>query len=136
MSEGPRERSSGGVSTSPDIARKWGRSLPADHVHIVAVPAPSREPLGIHILFAGLLGIDVERLEIDEGTSNRSLGYEQAELLRRVNVALGRRLLDIRTEYRPAVRELLINGALRMRPNFLRRACCRTMPSGAGTSAG
>lgn len=101
----------------PDIARKWGKSLPPDHVHIVAVPPPSREPLGVHILFAGLLGIDVERLEIDEGTSNRSLGYEQAELLRRVNVALGRRLLDVRTQYRPAVRELLINGALRMRPN-------------------
>jgi hypothetical protein len=99
----------------PGIARKWGGTLPPDHVHIIAVPSLRQDPVGTYRLFGGLVGFDVDSLEISEGSGNRSLGYEQAEVLRRVNVALGKRLLDVREEYRPAVRQLLINGALRWR---------------------
>ena len=66
--------------------------------------------MGLYRLFAGLVGYDPLVLEISVGSRNASLGYEQAELLRQVNVALGDRLTDLRGQYRPVVRRLLINA--------------------------
>ncbi|QBR91940.1 hypothetical protein [Nocardioides euryhalodurans] len=97
----------------PGIARRWSQGLPPEHVHVIAVPSPKREPMGLYELFAGLVGYDPAALEVSRGSWNTSLGYEQAEMLRQVNVALGDRLSDVRGEYRPVVRRLLINGALR-----------------------
>ena len=97
----------------PGIARRWSQGLPPEQLHVIAVPSPKREPMGLYDLFSGLVGYDPAVLEISRGSRNTSLGYEQAEVLRQVNVALGDRLSDVRGQYRPVVRRLLINGPLR-----------------------
>jgi hypothetical protein len=96
----------------PGIAARWGRELPPENVHVVAVPS-SRDPDALFRIFGDLVGFDPHSLTMGRSTSNTSLGHEQAELLRQVNVALESRLDHVRTQYRPAVRGVLINGALR-----------------------
>ena len=64
-------------------------------------------------MFTGLIGCDPASLATPGGY-NPSLGAEQAELLRRVNLALGDRLTDLRVKggYRDVVRGTLAKGVL------------------------
>ncbi len=85
------------------VAARWGHALPPERVHIVTVPPPGSPSSLLPERFWGLMG--VEPIGFDTGAgSNPSLGAEQAELLRRINVALGDRLADVREEYRPVIR--------------------------------
>lgn len=95
----------------PAIAARWGQALAPERVHVVAVPPSGSDPARLFELFAQVIDIDPATLEV-AGGRNPSLGYEQAETLRRVNVALGDRLMDLRREYRWAVRQLIYRGAL------------------------
>ena len=77
-----------------EVARRWGRSLPPDHVHIVTVPpvgAPQRLLLE---RFCAVIGVDPGSVATGAAETNPSLNGPQAELLRRVNRALGDRLPD------------------------------------------
>ncbi|HET6627370.1 MAG TPA: hypothetical protein VFG63_13360 [Nocardioidaceae bacterium] len=96
----------------PEIAARWGSSLPPGQVHVLPVPSYSADPGRLPELFCGILGVDPASLTAPGGLRNRSLGYEQAETLRRVNVALGDRLADFRKEYRYAVRKFIARGSL------------------------
>ncbi|MGY2872996.1 hypothetical protein ACVW00_000186 [Marmoricola sp. URHA0025 HA25] len=83
----------------PDVLARWGESLPPEHVHVVTVP-PSRDAAtGLDTRYFGVLGVDHTRLRAEQTRSNTSLGTAQAELLRRVNVALGDRLPKPRLGY-------------------------------------
>ena len=95
----------------PAIAARWGAQLPPERVHVVAVPQGS-DSHRLFELFAGILDLDPSILQATGGR-NPSLGYEQAETLRRVNVALGDRLSNFRRDYRFAVRAFVYHGALR-----------------------
>ncbi|MGA8848156.1 MAG: hypothetical protein WB471_16195 [Nocardioides sp.] len=86
------------------IAARWGRSLPADQVHVVTVPPSGAPPDELLRRFCSVLGVDPAALDADVTRDNASLGYEQAELLRRVNQALGRRLRHHRTAYARVVK--------------------------------
>jgi hypothetical protein len=97
----------------PGIAARWGAQLPPERVHIVAVPQ-GRDASRLFELFGGILDLDPSSLQ-KAGGRNPSLGYEQAETLRRVNVALGDRLTNFRRDYRFAVRSFIYHGALRGR---------------------
>lgn len=97
--EGPVFRSKQHV---PEVARRWGRLLPPENVHVVAVPPSTATEGRLQDLFAGVVGFDPERLKLPTRGVNESLGYAQAEALRQVNVALGDRLTD-RLDYRAAV---------------------------------
>jgi hypothetical protein len=82
----------------PAVLARWGHTLPPDRVHVVTVPvAPGSD--GLDARFLGVLGVDHARLRAGEARSNASLGAVQAELLRRVNVALGDRLPKPRLGY-------------------------------------
>ncbi|MDZ5621230.1 hypothetical protein [Nocardioides bizhenqiangii] len=74
------------------VLERWGAGLPADQVHVVTVPPAGADPTILWERFAGLLGVDPAAFDIELERSNTSLGAEQAELLRRVNVELGDRL--------------------------------------------
>jgi len=74
------------------IAERWRGDLAPDRVHIVTVPPPASDPDLLLQRFCGVVGIDPDRLERDVSRPNESLGLVQAELLRRVNTALGDRL--------------------------------------------
>jgi hypothetical protein len=72
------------------MVRTWGRQLPAQKVRVVTV---SREATAPHLLwerFAGAIDLDPGVCSEPARQANRSLGYASAELLRRVNVELGR----------------------------------------------
>ena len=88
-----------GVQEIPDILERWGHDLPPEHVHVVTVP-PRREVAdALESRYFGVLGVDHTRLRAEQTRSNTSLGTAQAELLRRVNVALGDRLPKPRLGY-------------------------------------
>jgi hypothetical protein len=80
------------VQDFADILDRWGAGLPPERVHVVTVPQAGTPPSLLWERFAGLFGIDPAPFDLDVARANTSLGYEQAELLRRVNAALGDRL--------------------------------------------
>lgn len=82
----------------PAALTRWGHTLPADRVHLVTVP-PESGTNELASRFFGVLGVDHLRLQAAQTRSNTSLGAVQAELLRRVNVALGDRLPKPRLGY-------------------------------------
>ncbi|HET6166135.1 MAG TPA: hypothetical protein VFE07_04855 [Marmoricola sp.] len=79
------------------VLERWGGSLPPEQVHVVTVPTGGADSLDAR--YFGVLGVDHTRLQADRTRSNTSLGVVQAELLRRVNVALGDRLPKPRMGY-------------------------------------
>lgn len=103
------------VQDFADVLDRWGGSLPPERVHVVTVP-PAGEPTDLlWQRFAGLLGLDPHAFSTTGPRSNTSLGYEQAELLRRVNVELGDRL-PLPGPYAPVVKSLFAESILAGRP--------------------
>jgi hypothetical protein len=96
----------------PSIAERWGRMLEPDRVHVVAVPPSYEDPHRLLGLFSSVLEVNPDLLTAPPRPRNLSLGYQQAETLRRVNVALGQRLPDFYTQYRLAVRRDVARGTL------------------------
>jgi hypothetical protein len=83
----------------PAVLTRWGGSLPPDRVHVVTVPARREATDGLDARWFRVLGVDHTRLQAEQTRSNTSLGTVQAELLRRVNIALGDRLPKPRLGY-------------------------------------
>ncbi|HSE71079.1 MAG TPA: hypothetical protein VLA97_10005 [Nocardioidaceae bacterium] len=80
------------VQDYPSVLSRWGGHLPPERLHVVTVPPAGTDPSLLWARFAGLLDLDPSAFELGGSRSNTSLGYEQAELLRRVNAELGDRL--------------------------------------------
>jgi hypothetical protein len=96
----------------PGICERWGRHLDPADVHIIPVPAFSTDPEAVYRLFSGVVGFDHHILKKPAKDTNASFGVVEAEVLRRLNVALGDRLSDYENEYLPAVRGGLIRHAI------------------------
>ena len=97
------------------ILARWGADVPPSRLHVVTVP-PLGAPRGLlWERFAGLLGLDPATFDTTESRSNTSLGLEQAELLRRVNLALGDRLA-LPGPYPVVVKSVLAHQVLAARP--------------------
>lgn len=80
------------VHDLPDVLGRWSQRVPADRVHVVTVPQRGAPPDLLLERFCRLLGVAPETLERGAARSNTSIGLVQAELMRRVNDALGERL--------------------------------------------
>ena len=74
------------------VAHRWGQTLPPERVHVVTVPPSGSDPAILWTRFATLLGLEPGSFDTNRSRPNTSLGAEQAELLRRVNAELGKRL--------------------------------------------
>lgn len=74
------------------IMRRWAEALPAAQVHVVTVPRSASDPTLLWQRFASAIGVDPDAYETPERPANESLGAIEAEYLRRVNEALGKRL--------------------------------------------
>jgi len=93
------------------VLERWGGSLPPSQVHVVTVPQRGADPSALWSRFAGLVGLDASSFDTARGRGNLSLGAEQAELLRRVNAALGD-TLPIPGPYPRVVKEIFAQQVL------------------------
>lgn len=93
------------------VLDRWGGSLPPSQVHVVTVPQPGADPSALWSRFAGLVGLDPDSFDTRVGRGNLSLRAEQAELLRRVNAALGD-TLPIPGPYPRVVKEVFAQQVL------------------------
>lgn len=97
------------------VLDRWGRTLPPAQVHVVTVPPADADPGLLWKRFATLLGLDPDAFDTRVSRTNTSLGLEQAELLRRVNLELGDRL-PLPGPYPAVVKNLLAHKVLAARP--------------------
>lgn len=73
----------------PGVLERWSRHVPADRIHVVTVPPPGSGPEMLLERYCRVLGVDPATLEHAEvGRSNRGLRLEQAEVMRRINLAV------------------------------------------------
>jgi hypothetical protein len=103
------------VQDYADVCRRWGAELPSQNTHVVTVPPGATDVRLLWTRFADLIGLDSTRFAMPTTRANASLNAEQAELLRRVNVALGDRL-PIPGPYPQAVKDVLAQSVLASRP--------------------
>lgn len=76
------------------IVDRWLQAVGADHVHLVTVPTTDAPGDLLWRRFGEAIGIDADRypVTLDRTERNAGLDYASAELLRRLNLALGDRL--------------------------------------------
>ncbi len=99
------------VQDYADLAQRWGSRIPQERVHVITVPPKGSPGALLWDRFAGLLGLDPAAFELSASRTNPSLGREQAEVLRRVNIALGD-LLPHPGPYSNVVKDILAHGIL------------------------
>lgn len=66
------------------IAARWAEAVPAHRIHLVTVPKTSDDPELVWKRFCSVVGVDPNRVPPRVDQSNVSLGYLQAESLRRI----------------------------------------------------
>jgi hypothetical protein len=77
----------------PGVLGRWGHWLPADRVHVVTGPPDGADPRLLWSRFGGVVGFDPAGFPAAGAAhANESLGVDEIDLLRRVNVALDGRL--------------------------------------------
>src|SRR3990170_3496580 len=96
----------------PEIARRWATRVAPENIHVIAVAPPAPDPTRLFHLVGSVVGFDATTLEAPPRLRNVSLGYEQAETLRRITLELGDRLPNGRKDFRPAARAIF-DGPLR-----------------------
>ncbi len=98
------------------IARRWVAAVGADHVTVVTVPAAGSEPAELWRRFGPAVEIDTGRFSASSGgRGNPSLGFAEAEMLRRLNVEIGRQIEQ--DAYRRLVTGFLSRQVLRGPPD-------------------
>ena len=95
-----------------DICTRWGADLPPDRVHVIPVPERRVDPDAVFRNFGAVVGFDPSVLTLPDHDVNASYGYVEAEVLRRVNLALGNRLPDYEADYVPTIRRVLVKRIL------------------------
>ena len=84
----------------PAVLEQWRGVVPPERSHVVTVPRPGSAHRTARRGSATSSGSTPARSTTRRSSDNRSLGLTQAELLRRVNLALGERLPHARAGYR------------------------------------
>ncbi len=95
------------------VLDRWGTHVPPDRVHIVTVTKRGTSERVLLERYCRVLAVDPDGLDTQAPAANTSLGLVQAELLRRVNVALGGRLPHPRAGYRQQGKVFLAGAILR-----------------------
>lgn len=105
----PATRAFRRVHDIPRMLRTWAPLVPPDRLHVVTVAPPGAPHSLLWERFASAVGIDPGTCVEPPRQSNPSLGYPSAELLRRVNLELGRLR---RTDYNPTLNAFLATQVL------------------------
>ncbi|UYM07101.1 hypothetical protein [Solicola gregarius] len=120
--------SSGRLAGQPleSLLANWAHHLPAQRIHLVTVPPVGSSPAELWRRFCTVIGADSTRYRVPAHVrSNTSLGVDQLELLRRVNVAAASRL--DRDQHRKLVRRLYALNVLPTTPTSARPVLPRSM---------
>lgn len=73
----------------PGVLGRWSRHVPPERIHVVPVPPAGSDHDLLLDRYCSVLGVDARALDREAGGSgNRGLRLEQAEVLRRVNLAV------------------------------------------------
>ena len=96
-----------------DVLQRWSQVVPPSRIHVVTCPPPGAPPTLLLERFCSVVGVDPSSLSLDRRVDNTALGQPQAELLRRVNVALGDRFPHVRDGYRRLGQVFLAGRILR-----------------------
>jgi hypothetical protein len=107
------------VHDTPEVLRRWTQGVPAEHVHVVTMPRPGAPPDLLWKRFASVLGVDPAPFDLSAARANTSLGLAEVEMLRRLNVALGRDGVGT-FFYAVNVKERLAHDYLAKRPASLK----------------
>jgi hypothetical protein len=87
-----RERGPGkwfwSVHDPVDVVRRWSTGIPPERIHVITLPPPGADKNELWHRFAGVVGVDPEAATQFDVAGNDSLGFAEAEVLRRVNIAL------------------------------------------------
>lgn len=75
------------------VLRRWAEHVPMERMHVITVPGAGADPRSLLERHGSVLGIDVAVLDQDVARPNVSLGWAQAEVLRRVKTRVPRALL-------------------------------------------
>jgi len=94
------------------VLDRWGAQVPPERMHVVTVPKRGTSERVLLERFCSVLDVDPDALNTRAPSANTSLGLVQAELLRRVNVALGDRLPHRRAGYREQGKQFLAGEVL------------------------
>jgi len=94
----------------PRVLARWGGAVPPENVHVVCCPPPDTDRHLLWAQLADVVGFDADAYDVADGAANASLGVVEIDLLRRVNVALGGRL--VQPEYGRVVKHYLAKRLL------------------------
>jgi hypothetical protein len=86
------------------VLDEWAGLVRPEKVHVIAVPSYSKDPDGVFRMMGEAVGFDAGVIHRPTGALNSSFGVVEAELWRRVNVALGDRLPEFTRGYGAALR--------------------------------
>jgi hypothetical protein len=76
------------MQDAADVLGRWARGVPADRVHLVTIPR-RHDPGVLWTRFCEAAGLDPGAYDTADAAVNGSLGVTEANLLRRLNLALG-----------------------------------------------
>lgn len=108
-----------GLHDAVRVLRGWSAAVPPERIHVVTVPQPGGPADRLWERFAGLVGIDPARYDTATAKGNTSMGLVETELVRRLNVRLGKSLGG---RYDPLVRGYLAESLLAARPDPVKAA--------------
>jgi hypothetical protein len=98
------------------VLDRWGAQVPPERMHVVTVPKRGTSERVLLERFCSVVHVDPDALDTRAPSANTSLGLVQAELLRRVNLALGDRLPHRRAGYREQGKRFLAGEVLHPQP--------------------
>jgi hypothetical protein len=94
------------------ICERWTDVVGADRLVAIVTPDRSADPQGLYRMFGEVVGFSPDRLNWPDRNVNASWGYVEAEVYRRVNLALGDRLSHYERQYQPGVRWPFVQAVL------------------------
>lgn len=117
-SQGPDAASFRNRQDVADIVRRWSAWVPADRVHVVPVGGPGQHQGSIFDGVSRVMGIEPSLISRAGHPVNKSFGWVECEVLRRLNAELGDRLSlspapgETVSAYNVGVRRVLDKGVL------------------------
>lgn len=103
----------------PRILKVWGSLVPPERLHVITVPRTGSDRMLLWQRFATVIGVDPRVCSLPTTRTNSSLGQASADLMRRVNVRLGR---VSHSDYAPTMKNVLAIKVLSQRAADEQRA--------------